>query len=250
VEHGWRLKRIHKFMVMSQTYRQQSTRRPECDAIDPENRWLSRYSVRRLDAEEIRDTMLAVSDRLRLEIGGSSVPVCEDGEGRATIGLRILEEGLFHHVQEVGDIRFRRSLYLQSKRTLPLNMLETFDMPPMTPNCDARRCSTVATQALLFLNDVSVIQSSDDLGDQLWSSRSTNAERFELLFLRLFGKQPTADEFQQCEVFFQNQRTRFAQDPNPEWVANVAKSPHAPDVRAMASLCQVLMASNRFLYVD
>lgn len=247
---GWRFKRLHKLMVMSRTYRQQSVRQPVFDAVDADNRYYSRMNLTRLDAEQIRDCMLFASGKLSLEIGGPSVPVSENEEGRATIGIRRLNEGLFGGIEDVGPRKYRRSIFLQTKRTLFLNLLETFDLPQMNPNCDARKCSTVAPQALLFLNDEEVIQHAQDVAERVWGASDNNPDRFRDLFFRVLIRCPTIDEVSQCETFFIRQRQIFADDSNPDWKKQVENSPQAPDVRAMASLCQVLMASNRFLYVD
>jgi hypothetical protein len=250
VEGGWRLKRIHKLMVSSHTYRQQSRRNPTLDQIDPDNRLYGRANLNRLDAETIRDSMLSVSGDLNPRLGGPSVPVAEDGEGQATLGRRILNEGLYAGIEDIGSEKYRRSIYLQSKRGLPLSLLETFDMPAMNPNCDARRCSTVAPQALLFLNEQSIIQFSEKTAQRLWSETPEPQTRIARLFLKLFSKSPTDPELASCQEYLASQREVFAADPNPDWRKRMENESHAPDLRALASLCQVLMASNRFLYVD
>jgi hypothetical protein len=250
VENGWLTKRLHKMMVMSQTYRQSSKRNADRESVDPENRLYGRANLRRMDAETIRDSMLFASDQLNSTIGGPSVPVDEDGEGRATIGRRLLNDGLYAGIEDVGAEKRRRSIFLQSKRTLPLNLLEAFDMPVMNPNCDARRCSTVAPQSLLFLNDASIIELADKLSERVWETNSTTETRIEALYLRLFSVRPTTEETSMCTSYIASQRERFAADPDAEWQKHVAKWSHAPDMRALASLCQAMMASNRFLYID
>ncbi len=250
VEGGWHLKRMHKLMVMSHTYRQQSQRTEALNQQDPDNRLYGRANLRRLDAETIRDSMLVVSENLNLKLGGPSVPVAEDGEGQATLGRRILNEGLYAGIEDIGSEKFRRSIYLQSKRGLPLSLLETFDMPAMNPNCDSRRCSTVAPQALLFLNEQSIIQFSEKTAERLWSESPEMDVRIGRLFMKLFSKRPSDAELVSCREYLQSQREVFAADQNPEWRKRMEAESHAPDLRALASLCQVLMASNRFLYVD
>jgi len=250
VEGGWHLKRMHKLMVMSHTYRQQSQRTEELNQQDPDNRLYGRANLRRLDAETIRDSMLIVSENLNAKLGGPSVPVAEDGEGQATLGRRILNEGLYAGIEDIGAEKYRRSIYLQSKRGLPLSLLETFDMPVMNPNCDTRRCSTVAPQALLFLNEQSIIQFSEKTAERLWSDSPKMDVRLSRLFMKLFSKRPSDAELVSCRGYLQSQREVFAADQNPEWRKRMEAESHAPDLRALASLCQVLMASNRFLYVD
>ena len=156
IQHGWDHKRLHRMILLSTTYQQMSKRSAQQETIDPENRWFGRMNLRRLGAEEVRDAILAVSDQLRLETGGPSVPVTEDEEGKVVIGRRRVRDGLKAGVDSRNEDAFRRSIFVAVKRRLPLNELATFDQPVMNPNCSQRKESTVATQALWFLNDKNV----------------------------------------------------------------------------------------------
>jgi hypothetical protein len=250
VENGWQIKRLHKRMVMSRTYRQSSSRTGTLQSIDPENRLYGRMNVRRMDAEVIRDSMLLSAGVLNTTMGGPSVPVAEDAEGRAKIGKLQTREGLFAGLAGTGTDEFRRSIYLQSKRQLPLSILETFDMPVMNPNCDARKTSTVALQSLLFLNDETIVQLAEKMGEHVWAMHNNSEERLHEIFLRLFAERASAEELSYCHDFLISQRDQFAKDQNPAWLKQLEKSPYAADQRALASLCQTLIASNRFLYID
>jgi hypothetical protein len=250
VDSGWQVKRMHKLLLMAQTYRQQSTRTPPSDAIDSENRWLSRANLRRMDAETIRDALLSVSDDLNMVLGGPSVPIAEDGEGRATIGRRLLNEGLYAGIEDVGSDKYRRSLYLESKRTLPLNLLETFDAPVMNPNCDLRRSSTVAPQALLFLNDQTIIERAEVLAGRLWGSLPDDRARLDRLYQRLFARLPSEEDRKLCAAYLTAQQQQVAAFADPQWQKELAAEPQRAAIRAWASLCQALLASNRFLYID
>jgi mono/diheme cytochrome c family protein len=149
VENGWRLKPIHRLMVLSSTYRQSS--RTELAALaqesDPENRLLWRFSRRRLTAEEIRDAMLAVSGRLNLKAGGPSVMVPVDPEL-----VRQLYKPAQWKVAASASEHDRRSIYLIAKRNLRLPFMETFDAPTLLTSCARRESSTHAPQALEMLN--------------------------------------------------------------------------------------------------
>ncbi len=131
---GWSLKRLVRRIVTSAVYRQ--TSRPNADhiALDPENRFYSRQSIRRLDAEAIRDRVLAVSGVLDRTLFGPPVAVKEDAAGQ-------------FHLQST-----RRSLYGESRRSRPASFLRAFDAPVMETNCVGRSSSTVATQSLLLMN--------------------------------------------------------------------------------------------------
>ena len=224
MEHGWNLKRLHRMILLSRTYQQSSRRRVEHDRVDPENILLGRANLRRLEAEAIRDALLMVSGKIDLTLGGVPSPVAANGEGKAVLG---------------GN-KNRRSAFVAVERRLPLNMLETFDQPVMTPNCSHRRQTTVATQALWFLNDAEVLEHADALARVLEKKWDSGPERLRQLYLRLFAELPTAPELEQCGQFLLSQREIFIQN-DPECDA---------EHRALASLCQVLLASNRFLYVD
>jgi hypothetical protein len=232
-------------------YRQHSARTPALDQIDPDNRLLGRMNLRRLEAEAVRDAVLAVSGKLNPAMGGPSVPVVEDGEGKASLGKRKLNEGIFSGVEGVGDQAGRRSIYVQVKRVGPLAVLDTFDLPAMNPNCDLRRSSTVATQALLFLNDDFAIEQSEALADRLWREAPSGDEaRINRAYRLLYAAEPTTDELARCRTFLAEQTKRFAADADKEWQARVKKQPNAPSVRALAAMCQTMLCGNRFLYVD
>jgi mono/diheme cytochrome c family protein len=251
VQNGWKMKRLHKLIVMTTAYRQTSQRNETLNQVDPENRLLGRMNLQRLEAEAIRDAILTATGKINLAITGASVPVSEDGEGKAVIGRRILRDGLFSHTEPVGDQEFRRSLFLSSVRSLPLNMLDTFDLPMMSPNCVQRTFSTAAPQSLLFLNDTGIVTLSDGMAEQLFSAEFPDAaSRVHEAFLRLFARAPDSEELQESLNYVTEQSAIFRNDPTKEWQETLAKNAQAADVRAFSSLCQMLMASNRFLYVD
>jgi len=149
VQSGWRLKPLHRLILLSGTYRQ-ATGTPEAAkalAKDPDNRCLWHFDRRRLSAEELRDSMLAVSGRLNLEMGGPSVFVPVDPE---------LVSALYKPAQwavtEDPKEHDRRSIYLVAKRNLRLPGMEVFDQPTLNSSCGRRDCSTHAPQALELLN--------------------------------------------------------------------------------------------------
>lgn len=247
----WSIKRLHKLILLSQTYRQSSVPADSAAAeLDPDNRLLSHMSLRRMEAEVIRDSMLFVSDQLNLSLGGPSVPVTEDGEGKAVIGTQTTRNGLFDGVVGAGGEANRRSVYIATLRTLPLNLLQTFDLPEMTPNCQLRTTSTVAPQSLLFLNDPFVIDASNQLANRLSELRESPEARIDAAFQRLFGSLPSETQRQDCNQFLERQTEIFENDSDQEWRKQLTEDPAAAQRRALASLCQILMASNRFLYIQ
>ena len=240
VEHGWKVKRLHRLILTSAAYRRTATRTPELQAADPDNKLLARASVRRLTAEQLRDAVLMASGKLKLDAGGPSVPVAEDFDGMPVLGTRKLNEGLFSGVEPVGEQEYRRSLYIQVRRKLPLPMLEAFDLPVMKPNCDARRCTTVAPQSLLFLNNEFVIKQAGLVADRLLAAPGSPEQRVRRVWELLFAAEPTDAELKASLSYLADQAGTFRK-ANPK---------ADPEKQALASLCQVLLGSNRFLYVD
>ena len=203
---------------------------------------LARANVRRLTAEQLRDAVLMASGKLRLDVGGPSVPVAEDFDGMPVLGTRKLNEGLFSGIDPVGEQEYRRSLYVQVRRKLPLPMLEAFDLPVMKPNCDARRCTTVAPQSLLFLNNEFVIKQGGLVADRLLVEPGSAERRVQRVWELLFAAPPTETELKASLAYLADQTETFRKAAGP----NKAD----PDRQALVSLCQVLLGSNRFLYVD
>lgn len=157
IENGWRLKPLHRVMVLSSVYRQRSEanlasprpdQRDQSPAVlDPDNRLLSHFQRRRLSAEELRDAMLAVSGRINLKSGGSSVLVPVDLE---LVGL--LYKPSQWAVTADPREHDRRSIYLIAKRNLRLPFLENLDAPALLASCGRRESSTHPPQALELLN--------------------------------------------------------------------------------------------------
>jgi hypothetical protein len=149
VESGWRLKALHRMIVLSSAYQQssQSEIAESAMRVDPDNRLMWRFSRRRLGAEEIRDSMLTVSGRLNLKRGGRSVMTPVDKEL-----VQLLYKPSQWEVTGDSAEHNRRSIYLVAKRNLRLPFMETFDQPALLTSCGRRESSTHAPQALEMLN--------------------------------------------------------------------------------------------------
>ena len=138
---GWSLKKMHKLIMLSSVYRQ-SSRRDAAVNTDIENALYSRFPIRRLDAEALRDRILVASGKLDRTLFGTPVPVEEDFVGQVV----------------VKDDQPRRSIYLQTRRTKPVSFLTTFDAPVMTVNCERRSPSTGAQQSLMLMNSEFILK--------------------------------------------------------------------------------------------
>src|SRR5262249_40980808 len=139
VRSGWSVKALHRFILESAAYRQSSARREGLDAIDPDNRLLAYFPLRRLDAEAIRDAMLAISGELDTRMGGPFIPSHRTAEGVVEIA-------------ESAAGAKRRSINLQQRRTQVVTFLSLFDAPAIVSTCGKRSPSTVPLQSLALLN--------------------------------------------------------------------------------------------------
>ena len=166
---GWSMKRIHQLILLSHTYQQKSTRRGDVDMKDPDNLWLSRMPVRRLETEAFRDSMLWVSGELVPELYGPPIPVKEDAVGQIVVGKEMLDgERKPTGTSTESKGAMRRSLYIQVRRSRPLAVLESFDVASSAPNCELRLASNVATQSLMMMNSQFVMDRSRHLARRLF----------------------------------------------------------------------------------
>jgi hypothetical protein len=246
MSHGWRMKRFHRQIVSSTAYRQ-GTVNAAAQKKDPDNRLLGRARLRRLDAESLRDSLLAVSGRLDPLAFGPSVPVAVNPQGQFVVGRQKRDgngDAVGVDAGTAGD--FRRSVYVQVRRTTPVGVLETFDAPVVNPNCELRPVSTVAPQSLMLLNDGFVLDRATDLATRL-RRENPGDQRAQLsrLWKLLFGQEPGPADLNRASTFLREfgalKELKDQKDP---------KDTREPDLLALASLCHVLMGSNRFLYLD
>lgn len=249
VNDGWQLKRFHRLLLASTAFRQQSVRRSEIDAADPDNRLLARMSVRRLEAEEIRDSMLASAGSLSDKMYGAASPVAPDDVGQIIVGLpyKDLAGGPINQGKTLGEDEFRRSIYVQVRRSMPLGMLEPFDMATLSPNCELRPVSTVAPQALLMMNNELVIREAAKFANRVQSAVGEDeSAQVTLAWSTVFGRTPTSQQLADGIAFLNQQARQIAARISTD---QVNKEPQ-PEQQALASLCQALLSANAFLYVD
>ena len=254
----WSIKRLHRLLLNTTAYRQSSNRTPALDAADPDNKLLARMSVRRLESEAVRDAILAANGTITTKWYGPPVPVMQDEVGQIVLGIENLNgENRPDKIIPLNGEEFRRSIYVQVRRSRPLGVLETFDAPQMTPNCESRSASTVATQSLLLMNSAAVLTAAEQFATHVEKTGSADAAAQGHLAWRLaYGTVPTAEEQAQIASFLTTQTERFrAKQPvAPAGAAPVTKpgdaKPVDPAHQAMTIFCQALLSSNRFLYVD
>lgn len=245
---GWSLKRLQRLILTSSVYRQSSHRTAENDAVDPENRLLGRMSVRRLEAEALRDAILSVSGLLNAELFGPPVPVSPDEAGQVIVGKDTRDSAGRPTGKggSVGSEAFRRSLYLQVRRTLPLSLLEAFDEPVMVPNCERRAASTVAPQSLMLMNNDFILEQSGAFARRVSAAGSDASAQVRLAWRLAFAKEPSDEQQSAALAFLASQTEAFAAEPKSGRKDEKA----TPHQQALAVFCQALLSSNGFLYVD
>ena len=224
VRSQWSVKALHRLILTSAAYRQSSASREGLDAIDPDNRLLARFPVRRLDAEAVRDSMLHISGELDARAGGPYV-----ASKRTPDGVVEIPESL--------DGAKRRSVYLQQRRTQVVTFLQLFDAPSIVSTCGKRSPSTIPLQSLVLLNSEFARLRAKAFAARLLRDATDNEKRLTLAFRLMAGREPLEAERVACVKFLAKQQELFAKDKDA-------------DMRAWADLCQMLLASNTFLYVE
>ena len=202
VKQGWSMKKMHRLIVTSATYRQSSRTTPEALARDAENRWLARGPRVRLEAEMVRDSALRVAGLLNEKIGGPSVYPPQ------APGVTEVAYGSPKWTVSAGADRYRRGLYTFAKRTAPYAMFATFDAPSGEACTAQRDVSDTPMQALTVLNDVVFIEAAQTLGRTLAAQPGTVEERVAWLFRRAFSRLPRDEERAAFVQFWNAQRQR------------------------------------------
>ncbi|MBL9133474.1 MAG: DUF1553 domain-containing protein, partial [Verrucomicrobiaceae bacterium] len=185
ITHGWSLKHVHKLIVMSKAYRRTSfpTRSPRTNElensfyVDSSNRLLWRQNPRRLDAETLRDTVLAVSGKLNLARGGPGYRDFNYTEAYAPI---------YDYITPDKPELWRRSIYRFIVRTTPHQFMTTLDCPDPANFTPARAQTTTALQALTLSNNEFMLQQARHLAER--------AKTPERAFQLCFQRDPTPDE--------------------------------------------------------
>jgi hypothetical protein len=250
IDGGWRLKPLHRLMVTSAAYRQ-SSRQDASLKADPDNRLYGRFKVQRLDAETLRDSMLATAGTLNRQQFGAPVSIARDPAGRIVVGTEELNANKdVVKVKSLGKIDTRRSIYVQVRRKQPLTVLDTFDAPTMSPNCEIRNSTTVAPQSLLLMNDTFVLDAAKALATRLRTEVPGDARaQIVKAWRTLYGLEPEDADISRCLAYLAEQTEAVRAYHQGIQRAKDAPPPD-PQLEALASLFQVLYSSNRFLYIQ
>jgi mono/diheme cytochrome c family protein len=235
VESGWSIKRLHREILLSTAYRQSSLARPDALAADQDDALYWCFPMRRLDAEAIRDSMLAVSGELDVHGGGPAVPIerygSEQEKQRGALNREIV-------VSEHAPGAHRRSIYLEHRRTQIPTTLALFGTPSISLNCVERSSATVPLQSLAQLNSEFVRVRARATAERLLREAGDEPPAQVTLAFRLaLGRAPMADELADARSFIAGQQSEYFAE-------------ESPTKTALADFCQMLFASNPFLYVE
>ncbi|QDU49033.1 PSD1 and planctomycete cytochrome C domain-containing protein [Gimesia panareensis] len=237
VRNGWSIKHMHRLILTSSTWRQRSRVSPETrqagTAIDPENRLLWRQNMQRLQAEPLRDAVLATSGLLDPTMFGAPIAVQRLKSGEVIVPVKSAPD--------------RRSIYIQILRLNPQTMLRAFDQPEMTVNCTNRSTSTVSTQALTLLNSDPMVRAANAFAKRVQTEQPEDPTGRAVL--AAFSRPITSDE---RELF-----TEFLEEQTAKHLAtHSSKEQQKPEIikqskqLALADLCHMLLSANEFAYID
>jgi len=238
-ENGWKMKRLQKLIMMSTVYRQSSFRPAEdsqtlAESVDSSNDLLWRMNLRRANAEVLRDSIIAVSGKLDTTQGGPPIPLAYTPDGLLTVSSK----------GSVAASQWRRSLYLLARRNYPLTFLDNFDFPIMAINCTRRGNSATPLQSLTLLNSDFVMEQADRFADhvvELTGAAASDEKKIEMGYLLALARKPTTKELKFCLNHLQKQQQRYLDLKTP---------PEMASEKALSYFCQMLLASNEFLYID
>lgn len=240
---GWSLKKLHRLIVTSATYRQSSDVTPELLERDPGNYWLARQSRFRVEAEIIRDSGLVASGLLSDTIGGPSVFPPQP------VGVFDFTQRKLSWPTDEGPNRYRRTLYTNFYRSAPYPLLTTFDAPDFSTTCTSRVRSNSPLQSLTLANDSMFIEFSLGLARSAMANQSAEGSQSQVtilteMFRRCLSRFPDEQEKEALAMFFAREHQRFAAKPElcQQWVGE----PSA-ELAAWTSVARVIMNTDEFV---
>ncbi len=244
VRTGWDIKRMHKLIVMSNTYRESSAFNAEAAKEDPKDKLMWRFPRERLEGEVIRDSALMVSGLLNDKMGGPSVfPELPAGAAKPRGGWKVSNE----------EDQDRRSIYIFVRRNARYPMLEAFDMPDTHESCGRRNQTITAPQAMSLLNGKVSLHWAEAFAGRVLQQAGTDPNaQVESAYRLAFGRRPDGFEKDSVQTFFAKQKPVIAERlAAGEKIALPAVVPPGYDpaqAAALVDFCQMLLNSNEFVY--
>jgi len=256
VKEGWSVKKLHREILLSSVYRQSSSERPEVVKADPDNELLAVFPHKRLEAEQIRDSLLVASGELNDKIGGPSVlpPLPKNAGDQGDTGFGIGDP--FWPVSKNPDDHNRRSLYIFTRRSKPYPILSDFNMAEASLAHSKREVTTTPLQALTLYNSELIFGWSKALAGKIINEAGNDEQaQLDRLYQVLFARAPSDQERQLLKGFLQEQQQVIAQQASDkgEFAVNVpvgVKEPIKDPLRAAAfvDLVHTVVNANEFVY--
>jgi mono/diheme cytochrome c family protein len=252
MQRGWSIKELHRLIVRSATYRQSSRETPAQRTIDPENQLLGRQYVRRIDAETLRDALLAVSGLSKPYDAGKPLwPPVPDELLKAQPAILEAEkggdggrmQGWYADPIEQTDVR---SVFLVRKRCLPIPFLQAFDLPDTTVSCARRDTTVVAPQALMLLNSPEGVRYAQALAARVsaaadnldFDDAAMTKQLVETLFRVALNRTPTSQELPLSIEFLKRHARQHREAAD------------RAGLLALTDLCRAILNLNEFAYID
>ncbi len=217
-DNGGSFKKLHRLILLSAAYRQASAHRPDCAAVDADNRLLWRMNRQRLDAEEVRDTVLAVSGKLNLQMGGPGFELFRFKDDHSPV---------YDHtaLEKIHDPKtYRRTVYRFTVRSVPNPFLDCLDCADPNLNTPVRNTTLTALQALALLNDPFMVRQAEYCAERVGKMSGNIDGQIEAAYRLALGRPPRADE--------------------REALAGYAKK------HGLANACRLLFNVNEFVFID
>jgi len=211
MESGWNIKRLHKLLMLSATYRQTSKANPQLIEKDPDNALLARGARFRFTAEMIRDNALSISGLLVNKMGGKSVYPYQPAGLWDELSDKVWR---YKYQQEPGEGLYRRSLYTIWKRTSPPPSMLIFDAPERGECVAKRRSTSTPLQALVLLNDPQYVEAARALAEKvLHEYKTSEVNATDLVFRLITGRKPDRTEQKILSEFYSDELKRFRAQP-------------------------------------
>ncbi len=231
VQSGWSLKRLHRKIMLSATYQMSTTFNEQAAAFDPDNKLLWRFNRKRLQAESIRDSILAAGGLLDLSMGGSILPT----KNRAYVTSTA-------NVDPVAYKTNRRSVYMPVVRSALFDVFQAFDFAEPSVSSGQRQSTTVAPQALFMMNSQIVSEATRAMAaQQLADSSGHDEARIVALYRTAYGRPPSDRELERAAAFIA---------AYTESLIGNQTAPEQARMKAWQSLCRVILSANEFIYVE
>ncbi len=259
VNSGWSIKHMHRLIMLSATYRQSSQVVPSSSRLDPNNRWLARQNLRRMDAETLRDCILQVAGILERSQGGSPRwPEVPESVLKAQPGIYENSGRLQGYYTDPERQTYVRSILLVRKRSVPLPFLSVFNLSDASGTCGRREVTINAPQALSLLNNPISIRAASCFAERLTLLRPSDlAEQWNEAFWLALGRPAEPQEQAQMKQLFQALCRQLSQSDNgpshPSDAADIA-DPYPINASlermSLAELCRALLNSNEFIFIE